>query len=208
MKTIKVETFEKIFAYMALVPEKLSDKPALLIQLHGAGERGNGADVEKVLIHGFPQTVNDDNLKDCILVMPQCPDESTWADEVDKIKEFTEIMIKDFSADTDRIYLCGLSMGGYGTWHTATKYPELYTAIAPCCGGGDPKKAASLTMPIWAFHGMLDGAVPVNNTLDMLEVLKDINPNLKYTLYEDIGHSSWVPAFTEPTLEWLLAQKK
>lgn len=209
MKTITVKTNEKIFPFIAYVPENISKKPALLIQLHGAGERGNGENVEKVLIHGFANTVNDDNLKDCILIMPQCPVESAWLYKIESIKKFIDLMIEEFSADKDRIYLCGLSMGGYGTWNTAMAYPNLFAAIAPCCGGAMPWNAHVIKdLPIWAFHGLSDNVVLPSNTQDMVNALKGINPDLKYTFYEGVGHDSWVFAFTEPTLEWLLSHKK
>lgn len=132
MKIIKHTDYDKIFPYIAYVPEKLSENPAILFQLHGAGERGNGnEELERVLVHGFPNVVNDENLKDCILVMPQCPSDSFWAAKAESLKKFFDEIIAEFSADKSRIYLCGISMGGYGTWNTATAYPDMFAAIAP-----------------------------------------------------------------------------
>ena len=93
-------------------------------------------------------------------------------------------MIAEFSADSNRIYLCGLSMGGFGTWYTAMAYPNLFAAIAPCCGGGMAWNAQTLKMPIWTFHGLEDTVVSPNQTIEMVEALKNSNPNLKYVLYE------------------------
>ena len=209
MKIIKQKTYENVFPFIAYIPDNISDHPALLIQLHGAGERGNGKeDLEKVLVHGFCNTVNDKNLKDCILIMPQCPADTFWAARVESIKKFIDEITLKYSIDTNRIYLCGLSMGGFGTWYTAMAYPNLFAAIAPCCGGGMPWNASVLKMPIWAFHGLDDTVVTPNNTIEMVEQLKPINPNLKYDLYEGVMHDSWVKAFTEPTLNWILSHKK
>ena len=87
-------------------------------------------------------------------------------------------------------------------------YPDLFAAIAPCCGGGMAWNAKTLTMPIWTFHGLSDTVVSPNQTMEMIEVLKETNPNFKYDLYEGVGHNSWSRAFTEPTLAWLLSQSK
>ena len=209
MKTLKNDALDCTFPFIAYIPENLSAHPALLIHLHGAGERGSGGeDLNKVLLNGFPKTVNDENLQDCILIMPQCPTDSFWAAKVESIKHFIDEMIGLFSANSDRIYLCGLSMGGFGTWYTAMAYPDMFAAIAPCCGGGMAWNAKVLKMPIWTFHGLDDTVVSPNQTMEMVEALKPINPNLKYDFYEGVGHGSWDRAFCEETLLWLLAQKK
>ena len=209
MKIIRQESSENIFPYIAYIPDEISSHPAIIFQLHGAGERGNGGnDTEKVLVNGFSNIVTDDNLKDCILIMPQCPAGSFWVARIESLKAFMDRMILDFSADRSRIYLCGMSMGGFGTWYTAMAYPELFAAIAPCCGGGMAWNASTLTMPIWTFHGLEDPVVSPNQTAEMVNALKNINPNLKYDYYPGVGHNSWVRAFCEETLTWLLSQKK
>ncbi len=209
MRILKQDNYQNVFPYIAYIPENISDHPALLIQLHGAGERGNGGEaLDRVLIHGFSNVVNDHNLRDCILLMPQCPTGSFWAAKIESIKGFIDEMIARYSADPHRIYLCGLSMGGYGTWFAAMAYPDLFAAIAPCCGGGMAWNAAVLKMPVWAFHGLEDPTVSPRNTIEMAEALKPINPHLKFDLYEGVGHDSWIRAFSEETLEWLLAQKR
>lgn len=209
MKIIKQYDPEKGFPFIAYVPENLSEHPALIVQLHGAGERGNGADVlEKVLIHGFPKVVNDDNLKDCILLMPQCPLNTFWVAKIESLKKFIDKIIEEYSVDTNRIYLCGLSMGGFGTWYTAMAYPDVFAAIAPCCGGGMAWNASVLKMPIWTFHGLDDTVVSPHQTIEMIDALKDTNPNFKYDLYEGVTHNSWEKAFSPELLEWMLAQHK
>lgn len=209
MKVIKQTGYDKIFPYIAYLPEKISAKPAMIIQLHGAGERGNGGDeLDKVLVHGFPNVVTDDNLKDCILLMPQCPTDSFWVARIESIKKFIDQAIAEFSVDTDRVYLCGISMGGYGTWNTAMAFPDMFAAIVPCCGGGPAWGASVLKMPVWAFHGLEDDVVLSRNTTDIIDRLKVCNPNVRCTLYEGVGHNSWEKAFSEELLSWLLEQKK
>lgn len=209
MKIVKQEDSKKFFPYIACIPERVSSHPGLLIQLHGSGERGNGGvELDRVAKHGFSNTVNDSNFQDCILILPQCPEDTFWVAKIESLGAFVRQMIREYAADPDRVYLCGLSMGGYGTWYTAMAYPELFAAIAPCCGGGMEWNAEVLTMPVWAFHGMLDPEVSPQRTIDMVEQLKKTNPHVKCDLYEDVAHDSWKRAFTEPTLRWLLAQKK
>ena len=209
MKKITEKTCENIFPYIAYIPDNVSSHPGLLIQLHGAGERGNGgSDVENVPVHGFSKIANDSNLNDCVLIMPQCPLDSFWVAKIESIKKFIDKMIVEFSADTNRIYLCGLSMGGFGTWYTAMAYPTLFAAIVPCCGGGMAWNAQTLKMPIWAVHGLDDTVVSPNHTIEMVEALKNTNHNLKYDLLEGVAHDSWNQAFSEETLKWILSHKK
>lgn len=209
MKITKYSNSEATFPFIAYTPDHLSDHPAMIIQLHGVGERGYGQDeLERVLIHGFSKIVTDENLKDCILVMPQCPTNTFWVARIESIRKFIDELIALYGVDTDRIYLCGLSMGGYGTWYTAMAYPDLFAAIAPCCGGGMAWYAPILRMPIWTFHGMEDTVVSPNQTLEMIQALKDSHPNFKYNLYEGVGHNSWENAFSVELLEWMLQQHK
>jgi predicted peptidase len=210
MKIIKQENYDNVFPYIAYVPDALSSNPALIIQLHGMGERGNGGkELDKVLVHGLSKIANDENLKDCILIMPQCPLDTFWVARIESLKRFVDEMIEKYSIDTKRLYLCGLSMGGFGTWYMGLAYPELFTAIAPCCGGGMPPwRSDLLTMPIWAFHGLDDDIVSPRHTIEMIDALVDCNPNLKCDLYEGVAHNSWDIAFREELINWFLSYKK
>ncbi len=209
MKIVEEKCGKLGFPYIAYIPDEVGENPGLIIQLHGAGERGNGGeDLNKVLVHGFSRVANDDNLKNCILVMPQCPKDTFWVARIESIKAFIDNVIKEYNVDEKRIYLCGLSMGGYGTWFTASAYPELFAAIAPCCGGGMPWFAPSLKMPIRCFHGLDDNVVWPHSTIEMKEALEGWHPDFKCELYEGVGHNSWGIAFREETLIWLQSNKK
>ena len=209
MKIIKQTTNEFGFPFIAYIPDHISDHPALLLQLHGAGERGDKPEeLDLVLFHGYSKVVTDENLKDCILVMPQCPKNSFWVAKIESIRKFIDHIVAAYSIDPGRIYMCGLSMGGYGTWYTAIAYPELFAAIAPCCGGGMAWNAGVLTMPVWAFHGELDREVSPIQTKEMVERLKLTNPNVRCTIYEGVGHDSWTRAFSEELLQWFFSHRK
>ena len=203
MKIIKNFDTNEGFPYIAYIPDNIGENPALIIQLHGAGERGNTKeDLDKVLVHGFSHVVTDNNLKNTILIMPQCPKDSFWAAKVESIKRFIDNIIVKYSVDKNRIYLCGLSMGGFGTWYTAMAFPDAFAAIAPCCGGGMAWNADVLKMPIWTFHGKEDVVVSPNQTIEMINALEGKNQNFRYTLYDGVGHNSWEKAFSEDLLNW------
>ncbi len=209
MNVVKHIDNEFGFPFIAMEPDTLGEKPALIIQLHGAGERAfGGKALDKVLVHGFPNVVNDQNLKNAVLVLPQCPPTTFWVAKIESIKAFIDRVVELYGADTDRIYICGLSMGGYGTWYTAMAYPHFFAAAAPCCGGGMAWNSGVLKMPIWAFHGLDDTTVNPFHTKEMASKLEGKNPNFKCTLYEGVAHNSWSRAFSEELLEWLLKQHK
>ncbi len=208
MKIIRKDSPDTIFPYIAYISDDLSDHPALIVQLHGAGQRGSGGEaLENVLVYGFPLSVNDNNLHDCILLFPQCPWDSFWVAKIESLKRFLDGFVQEYSIDPDRISLCGISMGGYGTWYTAMAYPDYFAAIAPCCGGGMAWNASVLNMPIWTFHGKEDIVVSPTQTIEMVEKLK-VNGNINFTFYDGVGHDCSSLAFTEELLQWLLAQHK
>ena len=183
-------------------------KLPLIIQLHGAGERGCGKeDLEKVDVHGFSKYLKDAE-HDCIVIMPQCPDDTFWAARVESIIEFIEQLIKEYEVDEDRVYLTGLSMGGYGTWYTSMARPDLFAAIAPICGGGMAWNAGVLNMPIWTFHGADDPTVSVSQTDEMVLKLREIGADITYTRMDGVGHNVWEHAYNKELIEWLLSKKR
>lgn len=185
-----------------------NQKLPLIIQLHGAGERGSGKDdLEKVDVHGFSKYIKDVEYN-CVVVMPQCPKDTFWAAKVESIIKFTEQVIEEFNADRNRIYITGLSMGGYGTWFTSMARPDLFAAIAPVCGGGMAWNASVLDMPVWAFHGEEDPTVSVNQTEEMISALENLGRDVTYTRLDGVGHNAWDYAYNEELLKWLLSKSK
>jgi predicted peptidase len=212
--------------YRLLKPAKVEDgtRYPLVIFLHGAGERGT--DNEKQLVHGVPQFVANREKYPCFLIAPQCPDGKKWV-EVDwsadahtlpkdpgEVGQLTlaliEQSLKDLPVDPKRVYLTGLSMGGYGTWDILARRPELFAAAAPVCGGADEATATKIKdIPVWVFHGAKDGAVKVARSRNMVAALEKAGGKPKYTEYPDVGHNSWDPAYKDPEFyEWLFAQSK
>jgi len=214
--------------YRLLKPLKVEDgkKYPLVIFLHGAGERG--ADNEKQLVHGVPQFATPENRKKypCFLIAPQCPEGKKWvevdwsADSHTQPKDPGEVgrltlaliekSIKDLPVDPKRVYVTGLSMGGYGTWDLVARRPDLFAAAAPVCGGADEATAHKIkAIPIWAFHGAKDTAVKPERSRNMIAALKKAGGKPKYTEYPDVGHNSWDNAYRDPVFfKWLFAQKK
>ena len=208
MREERFENNDYVFPFIAYISDELSENPAIIFHLHGAGERGNGENLDLVLTHGFPKTYDNEYFKDCILVMPQCPENSFWAAKVESLKVFMDRIIEKYSADKNRVYLTGLSMGGFGTWYTANAYPDMFAAIAPCCGGGLPWNAGVLNMPVWAFHGVEDPTVSVTQSDEMVAQLKKSGAEVKYTRLEGVGHNVWEYAYNKELFDWLLSKKR
>lgn len=197
-----------IFPFVEYSPEIKGDKLPLIIQLHGAGERGAGREeLGLVDVHGFSKVVKDKEYP-CIFIMPQCPKDSFWAARVESIARFIEQLKAEFEVDEDRVYLTGLSMGGYGTWYTAMAHSKLFAAIVPVCGGGMAWNAGALTMPVWAFHGVDDTAVSVTQSDEMVEKLRSLGRDVKYSRFEGVGHNVWNYAYNEELIAWLLSKKR
>ena len=195
------------FAFVKYEPTKKQENLPLIIQLHGAGERGDGKDeLSLVDVHGFPKIMKDEY--PAIFLMPQCPKDSFWAARVESLARFIEQLKAEYEIDEDRVYLTGLSMGGYGTWYTAMAYPETFAAIAPVCGGGMAWNAKVLTMPVWAFHGEDDTAVSVTQSDEMVEAIRKKEGNVKYTRMPNVSHNVWIHAYNDELYNWLLSQKR
>lgn len=190
----------------------------LVIFLHGSGERGNDNIV--TLKHIAPLFLEEKNRKQypCLVMVPQCPANENWTypnwyqepkEPMRTVVELIDSLASLPSIDSMRIYITGLSMGGYGTWYLLTRYPEKFAAAVPICGGGDPHQVEKFKhVPIWAFHGSKDDAVPVAQTRNMITALKKAGAKPTYTEYKKVGHDSWVKAYQESELlPWLFSHQ-
>ena len=196
--------------YLLYIPEAYSttDKAwPLILFLHGAGERGD--DLSKVLIHGPPKLIAKENRAfPFIIVSPQCPENDFWTSkiQIETLNALLDEIVSKYRIDKRKIYVTGLSMGGYGTWSLATTYPDRFAAIAPICGRGNPEEAGKIAhLPIWVFHGAKDQTVPIKSSEDMVEALKKAGSDVKFTVYPEAGHDSWTVTYENPELyDWFL----
>lgn len=219
-----------ILPYRLLKPKKTEKQRRypLVLFLHGIGERGD--DNKAQLKEGVKNFATDENMEKypCFVAVPQCPHDDLWVaalrdlskpyfltekptEAMRMVLEIVEALQQDFPLiDPKRIYVTGLSMGGFGTWDAIQRKPDLFAAAVPVCGGGDITKAEGIAhIPVWVFHGAEDHLVHPKWSRDMIEALKKAGGNPKYTEYPDVGHQSWINAYSDPELfEWLFNQKK
>ncbi|MSU36651.1 MAG: phospholipase [Pedosphaera sp.] len=205
--------------YLLFLPDSYrksgKNKWPLMLFLHGAGERG--ANIDTVAVHGLPKIAKAKKDFPFILVSPQCPAERTWKD--DELLALLDEVIAKHNVDRARVYVTGLSMGGYGSWSLGTRHPERFAAVAPICGGGDlspvllaskAKKAAMKSLGIWAFHGAKDPVVALEESQRMTNAVRGAGCNdVKLTVYPELKHNSWTKAYNEPELwNWFLAHTR
>ena len=211
------QTFEKEITktlsckYLLFLPEgygKEQKRWPLMLFLHGAGERGD--DLNKVKVHGPPKIVDKQKDFPFIVVSPQCPEDDWWTTKTEVLINLLDDIITRYEVDTDRIYLTGLSMGGYGSWALASEYPDRFAAVVPICGGGNRIMSRTLKdMPIWAFHGAKDSVVPVEESKAVVEAINDRGGNAKLTIYPDANHDSWTETYDNPEVyDWLLKHSR
>lgn len=178
----------------------------LLVFLHGMGE--TGTDIEKLKVHGPPKMIEAGYKFPFIVVSPQA--RTVWWKAPELLNLLNEEIIPKHNVDMDRLYLTGLSMGGFGTWDFAATYPNYFTAIIPICGGGKPGEAYKLRhTPVWCFHGLVDNVVPVEFSQRMIDAVRKYNTDAVLTIYPEANHDSWTETYNNPAIyEWLLKQKR
>ena len=212
--------------YRFLKPKQIKhgEKYPLVLFLHGAGERGNDNKIQ--LVNGVQLFARPEmmNKYPCFIIVPQCPKDLKWVNtdwKLDKhimqdtlsfpLRLVTELLretIKKFPIDTTRIYLTGVSMGGFGVWDLLERFPNEFAAAAPVCGGADETKATLIKdVPVWAFHGGKDHVVKTIRSRNIIEALKNAGGNPMYTEYPDLGHNAWDSAYKDSKIpDWMFKQ--
>ena len=229
-KLFMTQTFEKQVTrtlrsdYLLFLPKgydaKAEKKWPLILFLHGAGERGT--DAWKVDIHGPSKYIMEHPEFPFIMVSPLCSADQTWSNEV--LAELLDKVVAEHAVDTNRVYLTGLSMGGYGAWSLALAHPEKFAAVIPICGGGDTLaihlartgyttpavKAAMKNLSIWAFHGGKDTVIPPDESEHLVKSLKMLGvTDIKLTIYPEAQHNSWAETYSNPEVyAWLLKHQR
>jgi predicted peptidase len=225
-RTVTIKGTE--YKYQVFVPDNWtsSKKWPVILFLHGAGERGDDGLVQTEV--GIATAIRRDRSRfPAVVVMPQCRKDIWWAGSpMDDVAMAALAQAqKEFHGDPQRVYLTGLSMGGYGSWALAGKYLGKFAAVVPICGGVlVPEKARAQSpddktpytdaaakigaaTPVWIFHGGADPVVPVTESQRMNEAMKALGGEVHYTEYPGVGHDSWNKAYAEPELiTWILSK--
>lgn len=193
--------------YLLYIPQ---DKPnnayPLLLFLHGSDERGNDLNILKR--NGPPSFLDKRSDFPFIVVSPQCPKNREW--DTQSLLALLDHIENTLPIDKNKVYVTGLSMGGFGAWNLAQAAPERFAAIAPICGGGNLERLCIMRdVPVWAFHGAKDTAVPYKESERLVQRLKELEADVQFTLYPDSGHDSWTNTYQNPELyKWLLSKSK
>ena len=231
----EIEIEGRSYRWQVFVPGAVASgedrNPAVILFLHGAGQRGS--DGERQTEIGLPAVLRERPDFPAVVVMPQSPRRAWWGNPRIEALALAALdrAIAEFGGDPDRIYLTGLSLGGYGTWAFAYRYPDRFAALVPVCGGVTPRNSRLPTpdwhpgavrpddpfgeaagvlaeIPVWIFHGDRDRRIPVTESRRMAEALRAAGGSPRYTEYPGVGHDSWTPAYREEGLyEWLFAQR-
>ncbi len=217
------------YRYVVYVPREYNADETwpMIVFLHGSGERGSDGLIQTEVGIGTAIRRHADRFP-AIVLMPQCPKEKFWDAILGEMEQAMAQTQEEYRIDEDRIYLTGLSMGGYGAWLWGATKIDTFAAIMPICGGGSTMETRFMgagedgvfgakeerienlaKVPIWAFHGADDATVPPARSEQMVRLVKDAGGKVRFTLYEDTGHNSWDKAYgDEAAIKWLLKKRR
>jgi predicted peptidase len=217
---LETEVARKVsIGYQLYLPEKYEaekdSKWPVILFLHGAGERGDN--LEQVTVHGPPKLVRNGQDLPFVIISPQCPKNQIWDNEA--LVALLDHVLVNHRCDPARVYLTGLSMGGFGTFSLGLTHPDKFAAIAPVCGGGEWIKVYAAkrakpedfkTLGVWAFHGGKDNVVKPEQSQRMIDALKKAGcKDVQLTIYPEAGHDSWTKTYDNPKLfEWFLSHSR
>jgi predicted peptidase len=207
LKTVIVSNYE--LGYALHKPANTKDKKPLIVFISGDGEKGT--DIEKVKIHGPLKYLKNHEL-DAYVLAPQCKENENW--DIDAIHQLIEKIQKENNIDSNRIYVTGLSSGGWAAWNLALAYPDMFAAIVPISGFVDLIELEGAckiaNIPTRIFHGLLDDVVKVDYAITIYKELKKCNAkDVKLTIFDDAGHDSWTRVFDSKEIyDWMLQQKR
>jgi predicted peptidase len=216
------------YSYRLMQPAKRSpgEKFPLIVYLHGIGERGSDNLAQLRFLPTWMAAADNREKYPCYLLAPQCRDSSYWVETprahdrhapraapgpmMQAVIAAIDDALANFSIDPTRMYLTGLSMGGFGSWDLGTREAERWAAVVPICGGGDELYADRLAnVPVWAWHGDADDVVPVSRSRVMIEAIRAAGGSPRYTELAGVGHDSWTPAYhSRELLDWTFSQRK
>ena len=183
---------------------------SLFLFLHGAGERGNK--IDSVKLHGIPKQIENGQTFPFITIAPQCPEGVWWnySDYIYSLISLTKKIIQKYNVNPGRVYGTGLSMGGFGILEMAIQDPELFSAIVSICGGANINNLDRLShLPIWLFHGENDEVIPVESSILIYKMLKNVNPHIHLTVYKELSHDSWTNTYENKEIyDWCLRFNK
>jgi predicted peptidase len=199
--------------YLLHLPQRYNKeedkKWPLVLFLHGAGEIGDNLEILRV--QALPKIIESREEFPSIVVSPQCPTGSSWHNEFNSLDELLDNILENYEVDSNRIYLTGLSMGGFASWDYAVIHPDLFAAVIPICGGTSYPDHLYLIkdVPVWAFHGAKDDIVPIEESQIAVDSLKNFGGDIRFTVYPNAGHDAWTETYNNSEVfEWLLKQCK
>ena len=205
--TVKVKNQTEM-NYLLYEPNNINGKAPLLVFLHGGGEGGDNIEVVKK--NGPPKLIEEGKEFPFYVLSPQNPyEKGFWDDKA--VMELVGLITEKYDIDENRIYLAGLSRGGYGAWRLAMNNPDKFSAMIVVCAASSPTVYANWIkhIPIWIFHGEKDSVVPVSESIQMADVLKASGANVRLTLYPDADHDSWTETFNnDEVYKFLLSHTK